>query len=153
MELLIEPALIEDLAEILALQKLAYQEEAEIYQDYTILPLTQTLEDIELDFSKQVFLKAVAEGTIVGSVRAFQQGDTCFIGRLLVHPAFQNQGIGSKLMKKIEEQFTSVKRYELFTGSESRRNLYLYQKLNYRRFKVGQISDMVTLVYLEKVVT
>ena len=39
----IEQATIEDAQEILALQKLAYTSEAEIYNDFTILPLHQTL--------------------------------------------------------------------------------------------------------------
>ena len=36
-----------DIDEILDLQKLAYKSEAEIYNDFTILPLTQTLEDLK----------------------------------------------------------------------------------------------------------
>ena len=46
----IERANIEDAKEILDLQKLTYQSEAENYNDYTIPPLTQTLEEIEADF-------------------------------------------------------------------------------------------------------
>ena len=41
---MITKALYSDLEEILALQKLAYQSEAELYDDYTIPPLTQSLE-------------------------------------------------------------------------------------------------------------
>jgi 2-aminoadipate transaminase len=42
----IDRATVEDAKEILDLQKLAYQSEAEIYNDYTIPPLTQTLEEM-----------------------------------------------------------------------------------------------------------
>ena len=41
----IEIAMIQDAEEILALQKLAYRSEAEIYEDYSIAPLIQTLEE------------------------------------------------------------------------------------------------------------
>jgi hypothetical protein len=41
--MMITQAAAADAAEILALQKLAYQSEAAIYQDYSIPPLTQTL--------------------------------------------------------------------------------------------------------------
>ena len=47
LNMMIERAKIEDAKEILDLQKLAYQSEAEIYNDYTIPPLTQTLEEME----------------------------------------------------------------------------------------------------------
>ena len=51
--MIIKQALKEDLREILTLQKLAYQSEAEIYNDYSIPPLIQTLDKIKEDFSVQ----------------------------------------------------------------------------------------------------
>ncbi|HEY9707962.1 MAG TPA: GNAT family N-acetyltransferase, partial [Oculatellaceae cyanobacterium] len=75
---------------------------------------------------------------------------TCFIGRLMVHPDFQNQGIGTKLINEIEKRFNQVRRYELFTGYRSEGNLYLYQKLGYSLFKTERISEQVSLLYLEK---
>lgn len=99
----VERATVDDAEEILSLQKLAYQSEAEIYDDFTIPPLTQTLEEIKRDFESQIFLKAVTDGRIMGSVRGFVREGTCYIGRLIVHPDFQNQGIGTQLMDRIEE--------------------------------------------------
>jgi hypothetical protein len=43
--MIIEQAGVEDAGEILRLQKLAYQSEARIYNDYTIPPLLQTPSD------------------------------------------------------------------------------------------------------------
>jgi pimeloyl-ACP methyl ester carboxylesterase/ribosomal protein S18 acetylase RimI-like enzyme len=149
---IIAPATVGDAKEILELQKLAYQSEAQIYQDYTVPPLTQTLEEIEADFERQLFLKASVNGQIVGSVRAYAQQETCFIGRLIVHPDYQNRGIGSQLMREIEKRFPQVKRYELFTGYRSERNLHLYQKLGYKIFRDERVSEKLTLVFLEKCV-
>jgi hypothetical protein len=69
MELNIEQATEDDAGIILSLQKLAYQSEAKRYNDYTLPPLLQTFEEILADFRKQVFLKAVISGEIIGSVR------------------------------------------------------------------------------------
>lgn len=88
----------EDLPHLLALQKICYRQEAEIYQDFNIPPLTQTLESITKDINRQLFLKAEAEGKIIGSVREYLEDDTCKIGRLIVHPDFQNQGVGTQFM-------------------------------------------------------
>jgi len=148
--MLIESADTKDAQVILDLQKLAYQSEAAITGDYTIPPLMQTLEEMEQDFQKQVVLKASIDGRIIGSVRAYVQEGTCYIGRLIVHPNFQNQGIGKQLMRAIEEHFTKADRYELFTGQKSERNLYFYQKLGYRIFRSEKLSERVMLVYLEK---
>ena len=148
----IKKASIDDVEEILHLQKQSDLSEAELYNDYSIKPLTQTLDDIKQDFSKQIFLKAVIDDntTIVGSVKAYQQNDTVFIGRLAVDPKYQNKGIGAKLIISIEEIVESAKRFELFTGHKSIKNIYLYQKLGYREFKRIPINDSLTMVYLEK---
>ena len=147
----IEEADVEDAEEILGLQKLAYQSEAAIYDDYTIAPLTQSLDEIEADFQRQVFLKASADGKIVGCVRGYVRDGTCFIGRLIVHPDLQNQGIGTRLMNEMEQHFHQARRYELFTGDRSERTLHLYQKLGYRAFRTERLTDRVAIVYLEKV--
>ncbi|OGP72868.1 MAG: GNAT family N-acetyltransferase [Deltaproteobacteria bacterium RBG_16_49_23] len=146
----IERARVDDAEEILSLQKAAYQSEAEIYNDFTIPPLIQTLEGIRKDFENQIFLKAVIDGKIVGSVRAFIKEGTCYVGRLIVNPGFQNQGIGTQLMNRIEETFKEAERFELFTGHRSERNLYLYQKLGYQPFKKIKGNEKLTIVFLEK---
>ena len=148
--MVVEQAAVQDAAEILALQKLAYQSEAELYDDYTIPPLTQTLEEIEAAFKRQVFLKIAVEGRIIGSVRAHAKEGTCYIGRLIVHPDCQNQGIGTGLMREIENRFEEAKRYELFTGDRSERNLYLYSKLGYKPFRQERLTNRVVLVFMEK---
>ena len=149
----IQKADVKDAREILDLQKLAYQSEAAIYDDYTIAPLTQSLDEIEADLQRQVFLKASANGKIVGSVRGYVRDGTCFIGRLIVHPDWQNGGIGTRLMNEIEEHFHRARRYELFTGEKSERNRYLYQKLGYRIVRTERLTERVAIVYLEKTTT
>ena len=115
-------------------------------------PLTETLADVQAAFATHTFLKAVAEEQIIGSVRACIADGTCYIGRLLVHPTQQNQGIGTRLMAAIEAEARAqaVRRFELFTGHKSARNLYLYRKLGYRPFKQARVNAQVEFVYLEK---
>jgi len=148
-EIAIVKASIKDAEEILALQKLAYISEAEINDDFTILPLHQTIEEIQVEFDQQVFLKVVAEAKIIGSVRCYLRG-TCYIGKLIVHPDHQNRGIGTKLLETAENQFPNADRYELFTSQKSEKNLYIYEKCGYQRFKKEVVSDKLTLFFLEK---
>jgi hypothetical protein len=53
--MIIEKALLENAEEILELQKLAYLSEAETYNDYSIPPLTQTIDQIRADFENSGF--------------------------------------------------------------------------------------------------
>jgi ribosomal protein S18 acetylase RimI-like enzyme len=146
----IERAGIEDAGAILDLQKLAYGSEAAIYGQHAVPPLTQSLEGMVVDLRERVVLKAVLDDRIVGSVRARMEQGTCSIGRLIVHPDVQNQGIGTRLMGEIEALHDQAGRFELFTGHRSERNLYLYRKLGYKEFKRERITDALTLVFLEK---
>ena len=148
--MIIEQANLEDAPAVLALQKTAYRSEAEIYGDYAIPPLTQTLDEIEVDFENQLVLKASIEGRVVGSVRGYAEGGTCYIGRLVVYPEFQNRGIGSQLMEEIETRFGHAERFELFTGDKSERNLRFYRKRGYEVFRSESVTGNLTLVYLEK---
>ena len=131
----IERATRENLEAILTLQKLAFQSQAKIYGKNDLPPLIQTLEEIQKDFSKYVFLKAMLDEQIIGSVKANVEEGTCYIGRLIVHPDHQNQGIGKKLMLAIENYFEKVIRFELFTGHKSEKNIHLYESIGYKTFK------------------
>ncbi len=140
----------EDLPDILELQYLAYQSEARLLEDPQIPPLTQTLKDVRAEFVKGVFLKAVDDaGVIIGSVRAWAQAGTAFIGKLIVQPDRQGRGIGTALLCEIEKAFPGH-RYELFTSSRSVRNLELYERLGYTRFREREIKPGLTMVFLEK---
>jgi ribosomal protein S18 acetylase RimI-like enzyme len=141
---------VSDAEEILKLQKLAYQSEAERYNDYNITPIKQTLSEITEQFKTHIFLKAVSENKIVGTVRAYEENGTCYIGRLAVDPKMQNQGIGKALMKKIEKLY-NPKRYELFVGTKSDKNIYLYKKLGYTIYKTEKYGCRdIEIFYMEK---
>lgn len=146
----IRRASVKDAAEILALQKNAYQSEAEIYNDYNIQPLRQSFEETVREICEQTVLKLCLDGKIIGSVRAYCKDGTCYIGKLIVDPEYQGRGFGQQLLRAIEGTFPNVNRFELFTGCLSERNRYLYQKLGYRIFDERPVSGELSMVYLEK---
>lgn len=140
----------QNLQEMLDLQYLAYQSEAKLLGCPSIQPLTQTFHEIQQEYEKYFFLKAVNEDRkIVGSVRAYSKSDVLYIGKLMVHPKYQGQGIGTKLLLEIEREYPT-KRYELFTSSKSLKNIKLYERLGYSIFREERISDEIRLVYLQK---
>ncbi len=148
--LTIEKAQRDDMKTILDLQYLSYQSEAELFNDRNIQPLTQTLHDLLSEYEKGIVLKATDEsGAIIGSVRAYSEDGTAYIGKLMVHPQNQRQGIGSQLLSAIENEYPEH-RYELFTSTRSVGNIRLYERLGYRIFKQVSVSDELQFVYLEK---
>jgi ribosomal protein S18 acetylase RimI-like enzyme len=137
-------------AELLALQKLAYQSEAKLYQDFNIPPLTQTLSELKLELEKSICLVCQDEGKVIASIRAYIDDGICKIGRLVVAPSHQRRGIGFKLMREIECYFKEAIVFEVFTGERSQSNIKLYNKLGYRESNTAQLSEKVTLVFLRK---
>jgi len=148
--ILIKKAQKEDLEEILKLQYLAYQSEAKLFGNMDIPPLKQTIEEVYDEFQKGTILKAVDDGgSIIGSVRAYEDGGTVYIGKLMMHPSKQGQGIGTQLLLEMEKQFPD-QRYELFTSTRSEKNIALYQKLGYKIFDEEQVTEELRFVYMEK---
>jgi len=141
---------VDDAEAILVLQKIAYQDEAEIHDDFSIQLLLQTIEGTLDEFKSQLVLKAIKDDKIIGSIRAYDVDKTCYINKLIVDPGFQNRGIGSRLLKEIEGRFNDVLRYELFTGYMSERNIYFYKKYGYKEFSRIKKSDKLTLICFEK---
>jgi len=54
-------------------------------------------------------------------------------------------------MNEIERCFDEARRFELFTGHKSERNIALYRKLGYRVVRSEKISENLSLVYMQKV--
>jgi ribosomal protein S18 acetylase RimI-like enzyme len=151
MVITIKRASVSDAEEILALQKLAFQNETNVYPLSTIPPLTQTLEEIKAKFKVKTFFKAISDGKIVGSIRAYREGNICYPEKLIVHPSFWNLGIGTKLMQEMEKYYIGrVAKFRISTDPKNERNMRLYQKFGYRIFKTRKISDSESFVYLEK---
>ena len=149
-DICIENAHDADAEALLALQRRAYASEARLYDDWNIPPLTQDLASLRSDIATLTFLKAGANGAIVGSVRARVVDGCAQIGRLIVDPPCQRQGIGSALLCAVEAALPDALRFELFTGSRSVGNLRLYERHGYRARETRQLNERVSVVYLEK---
>lgn len=151
--MIISEALPSDLQKILELQYLAYQSEGRLHNNYSIQPLIQTLSEVEQEYRKGTLLKGTNHnGEIIGSIRGYAEGNTLFIGKLIVHPEEQGKGYGGQLLKAIEQIYPNY-RYELYTSNKSIKNLSIYEHMGYCRFKEVPVSTNLKLIYLEKVIT
>ena len=146
----IDLARAEDASVIADLIRRAFQSQAELYDVDDLPPLNETEESILEAMSANVVLKAVHEDSIVGSVKGELKDGICHIGRLVVEPELQGQGIGRALTAALEERFPDVQRFEIFTGHLSDTALGLYESLGYVRYETKVVHDNVTLVYLKK---
>lgn len=148
-EFVIQKAEVEDLSEILDLQYLAYQTEADLLGSRDIQPLKQTLEETVLEYKEWLILKMNDGNRIIGSVRAKIDNGTLYIGKLMVHPDYRRRGLGKRLLLELEKRYPNC-RYELFTSTKSVNNIRLYESLGYREFTRKDINGQLSFVYMEK---
>ncbi|MGX2998237.1 GNAT family N-acetyltransferase [Streptomyces sp. JNUCC 64] len=154
MSVTISVAAERDAEQILKLQYLCYQSEAELYGDYSIEPLTQTLASVQTELATGLVLVARLGDEVVASVRgALDAEGVARIGKLIVHPRMRSHGLGGRLLAAIEERLGAAgtaTRFELFTGNRSDRNLRLYRKHGYAPVGTRRIDERVTVVTLTK---
>ncbi|MFE6844373.1 GNAT family N-acetyltransferase [Streptomyces sp. NPDC057686] len=157
MSVTISAAAAEDTEQILKLQYLAFQREAELYGNYRIQPLTQTLDSLKAELESDTVLVARLGDEVVGTVRGKVDEDgTGKIAKLCVHPRLQGHGLGARLLRAVEEALAGrgdTTRFRLHTGHKSESNLRLYRKAGYVQVGGRTASDGVRLVILEKEAT
>ncbi|GAA2261097.1 GNAT family N-acetyltransferase [Streptomyces amakusaensis] len=154
MSVTISAATAQDAEHILKLQYLCYQSEAELYGDYAIEPLTQSLDDLCAEIAGGHALVARLGDEVVASVRGSVGPDgIARIAKLIVHPRLQRHGLGGRLLDAIEDRFAAAspaQRYRLFTGHRSEGNLRLYRSRGYVPVAREEVGPRLTLVTLEK---
>ncbi len=163
---LISEAGVDDAGELLTLQRAAFLDEGRRQGSWDVPPLVETLADVTAEvvagIEGPVVLLARQAGRLIGSVRGSvdeddnvdtgEAGASWVIGRLMVVPDRQGQGIGSHLMDAIEQRMpTGCEVVRLFTGAASPDNLSFYARRGYREThrEIHQPSG-VELVHLAK---
>ncbi|EPK7282872.1 GNAT family N-acetyltransferase [Citrobacter farmeri] len=149
--IVIERATLNDAEDILRVQKEAFKPEGILYQNQALPALTESPDDFEQILKHTTILAAKNDqGHIIGAIRGRVEKNICYVGRLVVHPAFQRQGTGSELLTALETYFTGVSSYELFTGSRSLENIAFYRCHGYHEYCHEVVNEHLTLVYMLK---
>ena len=147
----LEFAAEEDLEQILQLQKKSFYGQALIYNDFELPPLTQTIDNLRAEFKLKTFFKLERDHRIIASIRCYIEDNSLFIEKLIVDPDFQNRGIGTSVIREIENRYShAVNKFALYTGDKSSRNLHIYKKLGYREIIREPTSHDFQLVFMEK---
>lgn len=133
-----------DAAEVMVLQRCCWVSEAISNNDLTIPPLTESLDRVRTWLADAWVLRE--DGRLIGAVRAVRDGETWQIGRLMVAPDRQGEGLGGLLLRHAEGQAPDgVRWYELFTGAASLGNLARYRHAGYT-----EVARTDALVFLRK---
>ncbi len=143
-DVLIEPAVPGDAAELFVLQRACWVAEQADNPGVFIPALAETPEQLAQWLVRDHVWVARSGGRLVGAVRArladSADGPVWDIGRLMVAPDRAGRGLGRHLLELAEAAAPAeATAYELFTGAGSKRNQRMYKKAGYRL--AGTIDD------------
>jgi len=133
-DLEVRPATRGDAGELFTLTRACWLQELWANPGVVIPALEESFDDAIQGLADWTTLVAVAGGRIVGSARGrVEAGDVWDVGRVMVAPDVQGQGLGRRLLALIEESAPAeVTSYSLFTGAGSADNIRMYKKAGYR---------------------
>lgn len=141
-----------DVSELVVLQRCCWVTEA-IVNDTLAIPALYEDHETVRTWVAEKHVWTVRQGPrLVAAVRAHQDGPRWEIGRLMVAPDLRGMGLGRWLLAYAESRAPgSVRRFDLFTGARSERNVRMYRSAGYEltgppEEKLGQhISGAVFL--------
>ncbi|HEX6151119.1 tRNA (guanosine(37)-N1)-methyltransferase TrmD [Nocardioides sp.] len=145
----IRPAVPSDAGEILTLQRACWMQEQQANPDAWVPALHESLDDVRGWLPECTMLVMRRHGRLVGGARARLEGEVWDVGRLMVAPDLQGQGLGRVLLEAIEAAApAAATSYALFTGAGSTDNLRRYKRAGYRLR--GEDPDVPGAVRLTK---
>ena len=144
-----------DLNTILQMQKEAFAELYEKYQDTETSPATEKYEDILFRFNQPetTYYFITADNIKVGVIRIVDCKDGVTrkrISPIFIMPEYRNKGYAQQAIKEAE-RFHGKQYWMLDTILQEKGNCYLYEKLGYHQTgKTEQINVRMTIVFYEK---
>ena len=147
----IELATIQDVPALLDLQRRAFGPLCEELKWEDAPILSESLEHLYEDFAQCTTLKMENEdGLIVGSVHGKVDDGSLYIGRLMVLPEYQQQGIGKRLFREIQSRLPH-RRIWLCTCQQVRPPYEFYLREGFKPYKSEVVGPGLTWAYLEKI--
>ena len=150
MTLIIRKSTLEDIEDLLMIQKASFQDDLKKYQDFETNPACETSEKLEENIQKYHHFTILEENTIIGAIDVRGNKERMHIDKVFITPSKQNKGTGTMAIQFLEKQFSDVKLWTLYTPYLSFRNHYFYEKFGYKKTKEVQLTERLILFKYEK---
>lgn len=143
-----------DAETIWRMQRIAFAELLEKYQDYDLNPGNEPLEKVQwrLSLPATYFYFIRVDGMNAGAIRIIDHHDESAkkISPLFVMPEYRGMGIAQSAIREAECIHGS-ENWHLDTILQDKGNCHLYEKMGYKQTgETKAINDKLTLVFYEK---
>lgn len=128
-----------DIAEdIWYLQHAAFREEVVRLGVKTVPPLMETVDDLRR--TPDTYIGYEKDGEWIGAVSYYMQGRLLKLRRLMVHPAYFRQGVGTALLNYLLSH-TPHDQAEVHAGERNDPAVGLYRKMGFYPVEKVKVSD------------
>ena len=124
--------------EVLSVQLLSYQVEAELIDFYEIPPLKDTVSTLQR--CGETFYGCYVDGELGGVISIKVEEGLIDIHRLMVHPKYFRKGIAKGLLEFVESNGEGDETLIVSTGSKNTPAIYFYEKSGF--VKTGEVKVM-----------
>ena len=146
----IELAKKQDVPVLLDLQRKAFGPYCKALGWEDALPMTESLENAYEEFAQCTTLKVqTTSNSIIGSIRGNITEDSLYIGRLMVLPEYQQQGIGKLLLREIQK-YMPHKRAWLCVLQQITFAYDFYMREGFKPYMTEDAGRGMTWIYMEK---
>lgn len=146
---------LSDAEEIWAMQKSAFAELLNKYQDYETNPGNEPLEKVIMRLKQPFtyFYFIELNGEKIGAIRVVDKktgSEAKHISPLFILAKYRNNGYAQEAILQVEAIHGNYG-WEIDTILQEAANCHLYEKMGYRKMdKVKEINSKLTLTYYEK---
>ncbi|MDE6261266.1 MAG: GNAT family N-acetyltransferase [Oscillospiraceae bacterium] len=149
----LEKVSLDDAEQLWRMQRTAFSELLEKYQDTDTNPACETLERVREKAAQpdSSFYWIKSGEDLVGGIRVvFRKGESKRISPLFILPQYRNKGIAQQAIRLAEELYGDED-WELGTILQEKGNCHLYEKMGYRPTGgILEINDKMTLIFYKK---
>jgi len=137
LEIELQKAKKEDLAELYKMQTICFSSLLKKYQDFDTNPGAESFDRILERFGHSLtryFIILLGDQRI-GAIRLglFENQKSARIGSMFILPEYQNQHLGEKAVIKLEKRFSYIEDWSLDTIKREEKLCHFYEKLGYKQ--------------------
>lgn len=141
-----------ELLKLWKIQLEAFQEDAQQSPEYS--PGREKYETLLEKKEKFQINKVIFDKKIIGAIflRKCERDTSWKISRIFLKKEFQNKGIGSEILKKIEKKYFCVQEWIVETPQKNIKSQKFYKKNGFVEQEIIKITENLNTILLKKVI-
>jgi RimJ/RimL family protein N-acetyltransferase len=151
-EVSIKKTKLDEIENLLAIQKEAFAEDYALYKDHDSTPVNETTEKLIENIERFYHFTIWLDNDIIGAIDIRPLDDKRLrLSKLFLRTEYQNKGLGSRIIQLMESEFPLIKDWSLYTPYLNKRNHHFYEKLGYIKIGEVQVTEKLQLFKYEKI--